>query len=53
MILFPAEKIVINYTKTDKTESILKSVLRQVIYSRTHIADDVLENYLTSILSLG
>lgn len=53
MILFPANAIVINQKKLDKIESILKSVLRLVIYSRTHKADDVLDTYLTSIIDLN
>ncbi len=52
MILFPANAIVINQKKVDKLDSILKSVLRLVIFSRTHKADDVLDTYLTSIIDL-
>ncbi|MCY7408821.1 MAG: Fic family protein [Chitinophagales bacterium] len=52
MILFPANSIHINQKKIDAIESILKSVLRLVIYSRTHMADDVLDTYLSSIFDL-
>jgi len=53
MKLFPAEKILINQTKIDNIESLLKSVLRLVIYSRAHMADDILDTYLTSIIDLN
>ncbi len=52
MILFPAEKIIINQAKIDKIDILLKSVLRLVIYSRAHMADDVLDTYLSSIIDL-
>lgn len=52
MILFPAEKIIINQAKIDKIDSLLKSVLRLVMYSRVYVADDVLDTHLSSIIDL-
>lgn len=52
MQLFPAENIQINQKKVDRIETILKSVLRLVIYSRFHMADDILNDYLDGITDL-
>ena len=52
MILFPASEIKVNLKKIDRIDKIVKSVLRLVIFSRHHTANDVLDVYLESIINL-
>ncbi|MDZ4667484.1 MAG: Fic family protein [bacterium] len=52
MQLLPINLIQVNQKKIDKVDKILKSVLRLVIYSRFHTADDVLDNYLASVINI-
>ncbi|WP_158728821.1 MULTISPECIES: Fic family protein [unclassified Flavobacterium] len=52
MQLLPIEIIKINQSKIDKIDRILKAVLRLVIFSRYHKADDVLDIYLNSLINI-
>ncbi len=52
MILLDPSKIQTDQNKIDLIDKIMKSVLRLVLFSRFHTADDVLDTYLNSLVEL-
>jgi len=52
MELLPVGIIQINQNKVDDINRIIKSIYRLIIYSRHHIADDLLDIYLTGLFNL-
>lgn len=52
MQIFPPHIIQVNQNKIDEIDKMIKSIYRLVIYSRHHLADDVLDSYLKGTHSL-
>lgn len=52
MELLPIEEIRINHSKIDKIDHIIKSIYRLIIYSRSHLDDDLLDAYFASTQKL-
>lgn len=51
MIIFPPDNIEFNLVKSNKIKSIIESTFRLITYSRSHLADDLLNAYLDKITS--
>jgi len=52
MELLPIEEITIDFSKIEEIEQIIKSTFRLITFSRKHLADDLLNSYLSNISSL-
>lgn len=53
MELLPIEIIQINQNKIAEIDKIIRSIYRLIIYSRDHLADDLLDSHLSKIHSLN
>ncbi len=51
MILFPSEKIRFNHAKSAQIKSVMESTFRLIMYSRSHLADDLLNSYIDQTTS--
>ncbi len=52
MELLPIEEITIDLSKIEEIEQIIKSTFRLITFSRKHLADDLLNSYLSSTTNL-
>ncbi|MGK0285051.1 MAG: Fic family protein [Salibacteraceae bacterium] len=52
MKLLPIREITVDYAKVQEVEQIMKSTFRLITFSRKHMADDLLNTYLSSTLNL-
>lgn len=52
MRIFPAKELRINYEKIDQIKHNIDATLRLITYSRQHLADDLLNAYITKTTSL-
>jgi len=52
MIVFPANKLEINITKLNKIKHLLDVTLRLITFSRKHLADDLLDAYISKTTKL-
>lgn len=52
MDIFPVSEIDVDHSKIQEVEQIMKSTLRLITFSRDHLADDLLNTYLSSTTNL-
>lgn len=51
MFLFPPDKIEFNHEKSAEIKHVMESTFRLIMYSRSHLADDLLNSYLAQATS--